>query len=371
MAEPTLRDMFRWSGGSHSPPTTLPGDTSQPSAPTSTIAQPISARQSEDKQRYSSGFSTTVPGSATDNVGTGVATNDFAPGSGATAPARDQTNVPNVPKKTTNSKTVAIDVTAISSNGAKASEKTEYKSETPVDAVAFRALLGYPRDKEPLPLSNVRQVAEAMDENRTPTSVKLPIRISTGKSTIPASLGVPSRGPSFLPRFLRRKPDAHSYETSVYYSLKREETKAKRLYVLYDVVTYVCLIAQLIIAAVLIILGALNADYHIAIATLGAVTGVITGILSMIRGQGLPQRLMRYADALRRVREKIEFTERELVAGVRTVTYGECLQLRTDYENIRDDETKNHPDTWTSWSSSTGSETPSSGKGADPEKGPK
>ena len=137
----------------------------------------------------------------------------------------------------------------------------------------------------------------------------------------------------------------------MYYNLIEEQKKTVRQYILYDTLVYICLFLQLVIAAILIILGAINKNYHIPIAVLGAVTGVITGILSLIRGQGLPQRLMQYADALRKVRDDVEFTERELRAGVRTVTYQECVDLRTAYENVREDANKNHPDSWTSWTS--------------------
>jgi len=323
----------------------------------STIAQPASARQSEDKSRFSSGFSATAPGRAADTVRTGVATNTSA---------RDQANGSNIPKKSTDSKSVTI---AISSDDAKSTGQTEQGPDTRVDLDVFRALLGIPPGNKPLPLSNIRHVAEAFDEGRTPTSLKPPIRTSTGKTTIATPFKVKSRGPSFLPRFLRHNRDDAEYDTSVYYSLMREESKTNRLYRLYDVLTYVCLIAQLIISAILIVLGAVNGDYHIPVAVLGAVTGLITGVLSLIRGQGLPQRLMRYADGLRQVRENIEFTERELIANVRTVTYGECVRLRTEYENIREDAMKNHPDTWVSSSSTAGSGTSNGGQGGDLEKG--
>lgn len=337
----------------------------------STLAQPASAHQPEDKQRRGSAYSATAPGGTADTVRSGVATTTFAPVSGPTVSARDQANDSNIPKKSTTSKSVAIDVNAISRDNAKAIEQTKLGPNSPVDLLIFRALLGKPSGNDPLPLSNIRQAAEALDEGRTPTSVKTFSRTSTGKSSITAQSKKKkkSRGSRFLPWFLHRGHDDSDYDTSVYYNLMRQETKTKHLYTLYDGLTYVCLIAQLIISAALIILGAVNGDYHIPVAILGAVTGLITGILSLIRGQGLPQRLMRYADGLRQVREHIEFTERELIAGVRTVTYGECVKLQIEYENVREDAMKNHPDTWTSWSSTTSSGTSKNGKGFDLEKG--
>ena len=331
-----------------------------------TITQPVSARQSEDKKRYSSGLFTTVPGSATDSVRTGVATNVSVPGSGTTA---NQANDPNILKRPTNSRTAAIDNTAISSDNAKASGKPEQDLDSRIDFPTFCALLGYPQAKGRLPVSLINQLVEDEDENHRRPSVKLPTRTMTGESAVTVPFKLRSRRPSFLPWFPRRKRKDYEFDTGVYDSVVREENRTNRLYRLYDTLTYACLFAQLIISAVLIILGAINGDYHIPVAVLGAVTGVITGILSLIRGQGLPQRMMRYADGLRRVKEDIEFKGRELMAGVRTVTYRECVKLRTDFENVKDDAVKNHPDTWTNWSSSSDPEKPSNGKEADLEKG--
>jgi hypothetical protein len=135
----------------------------------------------------------------------------------------------------------------------------------------------------------------------------------------------------------------------VYYSLIQEESWTWKLYYVYDILVYSAMIGQLIIAAVLIILGATAGDHHIAVAVLGAVTGVITGVLSLIKGQGLPNRLLQYADGLRKVRDNIEFTERELRAGAKDVIYDEVVKLRNDYETARDDALRNHPDSWTSF----------------------
>lgn len=122
-----------------------------------------------------------------------------------------------------------------------------------------------------------------------------------------------------------------------------------KLYHFYDILMYSCMIIQLIIASVLIILGAIAGDHHIAVAVLGATTGVITGILSLVKGQGFPIRLLQYGDSLRKVRDDIEFMERELRAGTRDVMYDEVVKLRNDYEKARGDELRNNPNTWTSF----------------------
>lgn len=335
-----------------------------------TIAPPGSARVSEDKQRYSGGAPTA----------TTINTHDFArstaPTSGtaattqpATAPARPSVTM-NIPQ-TSPAPGDGTDERPTVSENAASSTSPDDPMKAKVTIEVFRALLGIPQGSTPLPLSNLRQAADRIAEGQTPltASTATPIhpiaRASTGKSSsIAPPFKVRSRGPSWLPRWLRRKPDDSEYDTSVYYSIIGEQKTTQRQYVLYDLLVYVCLLLQLIIAAVLIILGAINMNFHIPIAVLGAITGIITGMLSLIRGQGLPNRLMQYADGLRKVRDDIEFTERELMAGMRAVTYHECVDLRNAYENIREDATKNHPDTWTAWTQQSGDNSESGGASA-------
>jgi hypothetical protein len=122
--------------------------------------------------------------------------------------------------------------------------------------------------------------------------------------------------------------------------------EAHRLYLLYDFLIYSCLLLQIVISAVLIIIGAHAGDHHLVVSILGAATGIIVGVMSLIKSQGFPTRLVQYRDALRRVREDIEFTERELRAGRRIVTYGEIVTFKKAYESVREDEVKNSPDVW-------------------------
>ncbi|KAJ9624109.1 hypothetical protein H2203_005558 [Taxawa tesnikishii (nom. ined.)] len=73
-------------------------------------------------------------------------------------------------------------------------------------------------------------------------------------------------------------------------------------YRIYDVAVYVFLVLQLFLSAIFIILGSLTrVDSHVAIAVLGAVSTVIAGLLALMKGQGLPQRLRQTRDALRNV----------------------------------------------------------------------
>ncbi|KAF2499462.1 hypothetical protein BU16DRAFT_523943 [Lophium mytilinum] len=147
----------------------------------------------------------------------------------------------------------------------------------------------------------------------------------------------------------------------IYENIICEEHRSSRKARAYDILVYGGLIGQLIISALLILLAATPSDHHISLAVLSAFNGVATGILALVRGQGLPTRLLEYSDGLRRVRERIEWVERELETGKREVRYSEVVALKELYERIREDEQKNRPGSWTPSGRSIGS---SSGGGA-------
>lgn len=221
-------------------------------------------------------------------------------------------------------------------------------NDEPVTLEVFRALIGIPqKGSGALPLDSTRRAAAG----DTPATPKTPYdKLSAAQVSQPAEVQHPRRWRRFLFRILtfglRHEEKDDELATSIYYSVLRQQKTNHRLYVLYDLLTYACMLLQLIIAAVLIIVGALKGDYHIPVAVLGGVTGVLTGILSLVKGQGFPNRFIQYFDSLRRLREDIEFTERELRAGRRIVTYGEVVRLKDLYELVREDESNNRPDVW-------------------------
>ncbi|KAI9824704.1 MAG: hypothetical protein M1826_007282 [Phylliscum demangeonii] len=126
----------------------------------------------------------------------------------------------------------------------------------------------------------------------------------------------------------------------------QEELQTRLRYHIYNGVVVVSLIAQLILSALFIILGALPHDYHIPIAVLGAVNGVLTGILALMKNQGLPERYRRYEDALRSVRQDAERLERELVTGTLSVSRQEVFALFDKYTRGQKEAQMNRPDVW-------------------------
>jgi hypothetical protein len=226
-------------------------------------------------------------------------------------------------------------------------------SDEPVTLEVFRALVGIPqKGSEPLPLDSTRRAAAG----DSPVTPKTPYDKLSASQVVPLAISEPARvrHPRSWRRYLlniltfglRHEEKDAELSTSIYYSVLKQQKVNHRLYILYDVLTYTCMILQVIIAAVLIIVGALPGSYHIPVAVLGGVTGVLTGILGLVKGQGFPNRYIQYLDSLRKVREDIEFTERELRARRRIITYSDVIKLRTAYEQVRDDQSKNRPDFW-------------------------
>lgn len=72
------------------------------------------------------------------------------------------------------------------------------------------------------------------------------------------------------------------------------------------------LLAQIVIAAALTALGASDGS-RIAITVLGAVNTIIAGGMTYLKGQGLPERILAYANGLRKVRELLEERERQFM----------------------------------------------------------
>ncbi|KAI4725991.1 hypothetical protein E4T49_06285 [Aureobasidium sp. EXF-10728] len=143
----------------------------------------------------------------------------------------------------------------------------------------------------------------------------------------------------------RHLESAHGF----YGQLVKSERRAAHHYRLYDVAIFFLMIVQLCISAVFVVLGSLpNLDrHHVAVASLGAIGTVVAGMLALMKGQGLPNRLRMERDALRRVVFETEELYWDARAG-REVDFGDVERLRDAYVAVVEDARKNHPDVWTS-----------------------
>lgn len=154
------------------------------------------------------------------------------------------------------------------------------------------------QQQQPPPSMNRLSVVPTSEAALVPPTDKLLVfRSLTGIDTVPtlstsghASRAAPNHG--------------------IYPRIVRAERKAKRGYRVFNVAINACLGIQMIVAAALTALGAANGS-RAAVTGFGAVNTIIAGLLTYIKGSGLPNRLKYVADEFRAVREYIEQRERE------------------------------------------------------------
>lgn len=136
------------------------------------------------------------------------------------------------------------------------------------------------------------------------------------------------------------------------------ESLAKRRVQYYFTASFIniCLFGQIVVAAALTALGA-AAGSHIIITVLGSVNTVIAGIMTYLKGQGLPDRLLEDANGLRRVREYLEQVERQLIAEDPTVDVEAEARIIYDmYNDVRKNAEDNVSGNWKSLDTSKAKE---------------
>ncbi|KAF2731192.1 hypothetical protein EJ04DRAFT_514781 [Polyplosphaeria fusca] len=144
-----------------------------------------------------------------------------------------------------------------------------------------------------------------------------------------------TRLPRWWPESIRHRPQPDTEaNVGVYPNILAQEHVTTRSHTLHTLLSTSTLFLQLLLSFLLILLASLPSDHHVAIAVFGA----ITGVLALLRGRGPPNQLLQYRDGLRALREKIEWLEKELEAGLREVRYREVVELRDNYEALRGEE---------------------------------
>lgn len=123
-----------------------------------------------------------------------------------------------------------------------------------------------------------------------------------------------------------------------------------RLYYLTDVVMYTSLAAQIVIGASLTALGPLSRLHPHSITILGITNTSIAGILALMKGQGLPDRLRKDQFEMRKVQDYIEEMDARLLLAGDTLTLGEVddavQKVFLKYNAARDTTEMNRPDTY-------------------------
>jgi hypothetical protein len=132
----------------------------------------------------------------------------------------------------------------------------------------------------------------------------------------------------------------------IYQRTCQAESKARLQYYACAATFNTCFLLQIVVAAALTAIGAAKGP-HIAVTVLGAVNTVIAGILTYLKGQGLPNRLRQYQSELRKVREYIEERERDFSRlDCKLDLDHEIAIIWRLYEAVRQNNEDNFPDTY-------------------------
>ncbi|KAH8886886.1 hypothetical protein GQ53DRAFT_768750 [Thozetella sp. PMI_491] len=102
----------------------------------------------------------------------------------------------------------------------------------------------------------------------------------------------------------------------VYKAVISEQKRKSRQHFALSFLVYFAHFAQIVIGAILTALGPDAGSHTFAITALGAVNTVMAGLLALVKGQGLPERLRKDEMEFRRLQDWIEETEALLTVGV-------------------------------------------------------
>lgn len=136
----------------------------------------------------------------------------------------------------------------------------------------------------------------------------------------------------------------------IYNRVCHREAEAKRGFKFASVLINSCLGLQVIVAASLTAMGAANTN-HVSITAFGAVNTVIAGILTYLKGSGLPNRIRWYENEWKKIREYIEQRERDFSRPNCRLDVQEVVQvIEAMYEEVKADIQNNTPEAYISLS---------------------
>lgn len=137
-----------------------------------------------------------------------------------------------------------------------------------------------------------------------------------------------------------RRPDSElplrpASNQGIYQHVVENERKAQKSYSLFSSLINGCLGLQIVVAAALTALGAGNGP-HAVVTIFGAINTVIAGLLTFLKGSGLPDRLKISKTGWSKVREFIELRERDFSCdGCKWGVYEEVEKVVEMYNNVR------------------------------------
>lgn len=143
-------------------------------------------------------------------------------------------------------------------------------------------------------------------------------RLSTDESLIifRRAVGINSDlAPKLKPSSNALEEGAHQ-PTRIYRSVLEEQRKRSWQHFAISWALNIVHLAQVVIGATLTALGPNASRYTVAITVLGAVNTVIAGVLALMKGQGLPERLHKDEMEFRKLQDWIEETDALLATGI-------------------------------------------------------
>ncbi|KAL1604610.1 hypothetical protein SLS59_003805 [Nothophoma quercina] len=136
----------------------------------------------------------------------------------------------------------------------------------------------------------------------------------------------------------------------IYNRVCHREAAAKRGFKFASFLINGCLGLQVIVAAALTAMGAANTN-HVSITAFGAINTVIAGILTYLKGSGLPNRIRWAENEWKKVREYIEQRERDFSRPNCQLDVQEVVRvIEAMYEEVKADIANNTPDAYISLS---------------------
>ncbi|KAI0008549.1 hypothetical protein F4779DRAFT_438212 [Xylariaceae sp. FL0662B] len=133
----------------------------------------------------------------------------------------------------------------------------------------------------------------------------------------------------------------------IYARVVHSERKAKDRFKVFSILINACYFLQIVVAASLTAMGAAGAGRG-AVTAFGAINTVIAGLLTFLKGSGLPGRLKYYGNEWKKIREFIEQRERDFSRAGCTLDVFEVVRtVDKMYNDTKQEIEMNTPDSYT------------------------
>ncbi|KAK3390787.1 hypothetical protein B0H63DRAFT_123303 [Podospora didyma] len=114
----------------------------------------------------------------------------------------------------------------------------------------------------------------------------------------------------------RSLEEGRQHAMGMYASTLRAQSRKNIMYLILTTLIYTSHFSQIIVGAAMTALGPTAGEHTFLITVLGAVNTIVAGLLALVKGQGLPERLRKDQAEFRKLQDWIEQTEALLAVGV-------------------------------------------------------